>query len=191
MPFTKYKASKKLLQETMQLDSPVTAPIDPPSVNPEKNHKRQRVETDEQPKPSASSITIVTLPVNTDEQPVTKKSKTKSIESATKVPLVEPSKTKPLQETSRERGGPTTPVPSMSNGHSNELKSTPKVSQELPSEKDTLSELPLSLSSSINGRLKELKSKTPTWKAQTPQPKGSAQGKPPGPHVFQDEFVFR
>ena len=191
MPLTKYKASKKRLQETIQLDSPVATSVDPPSVTPEKNHKRQRVETVEQPKPSASSITIVALPANTDEQPVTKKSMTKSIENATAVLVVEPSKTKPLQEPLRERRGPPTPVPSMSNGHSNELKSTPKVSQELPSEKDTLSELPLSLSSSINGRLKELKSKTPTWKAQTPQPQGSAQGKAPRSHVFQVEFVFR
>ena len=178
MPLTKYKASKTLLHESMQLALPVTASIDPPSVTPEKNHKRQRVETVEPPTPSASSITIVTLPVNTDEQPATKKSKTKSIENATTVPLVETPRTEPLQKPLRENGGPSAPAPPMSNGHSNDLKSKPKVSLELPSDTDSVSERPLSLPSSINGRLKELKSKTPTWKAQTPQPKGSAQGKP-------------
>lgn len=191
MPLTKYKASKKLLQETVALDSPLTVPIDPSSVTSEKNHKRQRMETVEHSASSASSITIVTLPENTDEQPVKKKSKTKPIENAATLPVIEPSKTKPVQEPLREKERPSTPAPSMSNGHSNQLKSKANVLQELPSEEDKLSEPPVSLSSSIKGRLKEVKSKTPTWKAQTPQPKGSAQGRSPDLSVFQHEFLFR
>jgi hypothetical protein len=47
--------------------------------------------------------------------------------------------------------------------------------QESISEKEIISEPPLVLPS-INGRIQELKSKTPTWKAQQPVAKGNTQG---------------
>lgn len=47
--------------------------------------------------------------------------------------------------------------------------------QEPITEKEITSDLPLSLPSK-NGRIRELKSKTPTWKAQQPVAKGNTQG---------------
>ena len=59
--------------------------------------------------------------------------------------------------------------------HENQSKPKPPVVNEPVVEKETVSELPISVPST-NGRLKELKSKTPAWKSQTPAPKGNVQG---------------
>jgi len=152
MPLTKYKLHKKSFQDSINLNVSSFISIEPMSIVSENNHKRQRIESIEQNIQSESTITIVPPTENIDEQPRKKKTKTKSIEDQVIQPLVTQSTSEPSLE-----------------------QPTSQILKEAILEKEIISEPPLSLPST-NGRIRELKSKTPTWKAQPSVAKGSAQG---------------
>jgi hypothetical protein len=155
MPLTKYKLHQKSLQDSINLNLSSAIVVEPPPPPPtvsENNHKRQRIESIEQNIPSESTITITAPTENADEQPSKKKTKTKSIEDQ----VIQPPLTQPTSEP---------PV----------VQSTMQTLNEPIIEKEINSEPPLSLPS-INGRIRELKSKTPTWKVQPPPANGNAQG---------------
>jgi hypothetical protein len=153
MPLTKYKLHKKSFQDSINLNVSSTISIEPTSIVSENNHKRQRIESIEQNIQSESTITIVPPTENIDEQPRKKKTKTKSIEDQVIQPLVTQSTSEPSLE-----------------------QPTSEILKESIIEKEIPPEQPLSFPST-NGRIRELKSKTPTWKAQPPVPKGNTQGK--------------
>ena len=123
----------------LNLSSSITVESQP--VVSENNHKRQRIELTEQTIPLKSAI-----PEPVDEQPRTKKTKTKGIDQA----IIQP---------------PIKPV------------ALPPPSQEPVIEEETISDAPLSFPST-NTRMRELKSKTPAWKAQKPAVKGDTEGNP-------------
>ncbi len=153
MPLAKYQLHKKSFQDSMNLNLSSSIFIEPPSaIIPENNHKRQRVESTERNIPLEPTITITVPTKHIDEQPRPKKTKTKSLEE----PVIQPPVAQPTSE------------PSI-------VQPTSEILKEPIIEKEINSELPLSLPST-NGRLRELKSKTPTWKAQPPAAKGTAQG---------------
>jgi len=164
MPLTKYKLHKKSLQDSINLNLSSSISIIPPlstTTTSENNHKRQRIESIEQNIPSESTIIITTPTANIGEQPRKKKIKTKSSEDQVIQPPVtqltsKPSVEQPISEPSLEQP-------------------TSQILKEAILEKEIISEPPLSLPST-NGRIRELKSKTPTWKAQPSVAKGSAQG---------------
>lgn len=124
----------------LNLSSSIT--IESRPVVSENNHKRQRIESTEETIPLKS-----TIPEPVEEQPRTKKTKTKGIDQAIIQPPIEP------------------------------VTLPPPPSQEPVIERETISEAPLSFPST-NTRMRELKSKTPAWKAQKPAVKGDTEGNP-------------
>jgi hypothetical protein len=153
MPLTKYKLHKKSFQDSVNLNVSSSISIEPFPIVSENNHKRQRIESIEQNIQSESTITIVPPTENVNEQPRKKKTKTKPIEDQVIQSLV----TQSISEPSLEQ-------------IASEILKEPIIEKEIPLES------PLSFPST-NGRIRELKSKTPTWKAQPPVAKGNIQGK--------------
>lgn len=158
MPITKYKLYRTSLQDSVNLNvssSMITESM--PSVTttnvPEINQKRQRIESVELKAPSESTITLISPVEIVEEQPRKKKIKTKPIEDQI-------SQSSPVIQSKSE------PHPV--------IEQTPAA---VVVEKEILSEeAPVSLPST-NGRIRELKSKTPAWKAQPPAPRGNPQNK--------------
>ncbi|CAF3340499.1 unnamed protein product [Rotaria sp. Silwood1] len=154
MPLKKYCLHKKSFQDSVNFNLSSSISIEHPPILSENNHKRQRIESVEQNIPSESTITI-TKPIETiDEQSCQKKIKTKPTENQVFISPIIQSIPEPL------------PV----------IQSTPSILKESITEKEITSESPLSLSSN-NVRIRELKSKTPTWKSQTPSIKSTVQDK--------------
>ncbi|CAF4094082.1 unnamed protein product [Rotaria sordida] len=144
---------KKSLQDSINFNLSSSIPIEPPQILSENNNKRQRIESVEQIIPSESTITITKSIENIDEQSCKKKIKTKSTENQVIVPSI-------IQST------PEPPV----------VQPTPTPLKEPIFVKELTSEPPLSLPST-NVRIRELRSKTPTWKSQTLPVKDNAQDK--------------
>ncbi|CAF2724945.1 unnamed protein product [Rotaria sp. Silwood2] len=153
IPLKKYSVHKNSFQDSVSLNLSSSISIEPPSTLSENNHKRQRVESVEQNILSESTITITKPIENIDEQSCKKKIKTKSTENQVIVPPIIQSIPEP-------------PV----------VPPTLPVLKEPIIEKEIASEPPLSLSST-NVRIRELKSKTPTWKSQTPPVKSNVHDK--------------
>jgi hypothetical protein len=147
MPLAKYKLHRKSFEDSVNLNVASSIVIEPSMIISENNSKRQRIESPKQNIPSESTITIIKSTNNVDEQPPKKKTKTKT----TIVPPV------------------TQSIPDLSI-----TQLTPEILKESIREEEMTSEPPLSLPST-NGRIHQLKSKTPAWKAQPPTPKGNAQ----------------
>lgn len=172
MPLTKYKLHKKSLQDSINLNLSSSIMIEPPpppppssslpSNIPENNNKRQRIESMEQSIPLESTITITAPIGNIDKQPHKKKAKAKSSEDLNVQPPVIPSTLE-------------TPVVKPNFEESIENSTFKKLKEPL-NETEMNTEPPVSIPST-NGRIRELKSKTPTWKAQQPIAKGNLQGK--------------
>jgi hypothetical protein len=166
MPLTKYKLHKKSLQDSINfnLSSSISIEPPPPTIS-ENNHKRQRVESIEQIIPLKSTITIIPPVGNIEEQPPKKKTKTKIIEDQVVIPPV-------IQSI---------PEPPIT-----------QILTESVIEKDSASEAPISLPST-NGRIKELKSKTPTWKSQPPPAQGNSKGNniPSLSHLIINYYYYR
>jgi hypothetical protein len=161
MPLTSYKLNKKSLQDSINLNLASSVSIEAPSNISENNHKRQRVESIEHNIPLQSTITITLPTENIDEQPRKKKTKTKTIEDQVTISPVIQSAPEPSVQPLRES----------------------------IIEKEIDSEAPLSLPST-NGRIRELKSKTPAWKSQPPPAKGNSEGNnsPSSSHLITTSY---
>ena len=152
MPLSKYQLHGKSFQDSVNLNLSSSIAIETQPVASEKNSKRQRVESCEEIIPLKSTITYSVSSKHIEEQPQKKKTKTKTIDE----PVVQPTVIQPPPEPPLVQ--PTLPLLS-----------------ESVTEKESVSEAPFSFPST-NGRMRELKSKTPAWKAQKPVAKGDTQG---------------
>jgi hypothetical protein len=155
MPLTKYKLHRKSFQDSINLNLSSSIPIESQPTVSENNHKRQRIESVEENTPLQSTITITTPTEPVEKEPKAKKLKTKTIEDQ----VVQPPPTPVIQPASEP------PI----------VQSAIPTWQETIVEEEIISEAPLTLPST-NGRIRELKSKTPAWKAQKPTAKGNTQG---------------
>lgn len=170
MPLAKYKLHKKSLQDSINLNLTSLITNELPSSNSlENNHKRQRIESMEQDILSESTIIITTPNENLNKQPHKKKTKTKpsedlSVQQPVVQPTLQPIVVKPVSEPPVIKPISQSPV----------VKPAPQILKEKVIEKDVNTDAPISLSSA-NGRIRELKSKTPTWKAQPPVAKANPQ----------------
>ena len=154
MPLAKYKLHKKSFEDSVNFNLSSTIVIEPaPTVTSsvsENNHKRQRIESVEETVPVKSTITVTPPVEKVEEQPRKKRTKTKTVQDE----VIQPTVPEPIPEP---------PV------------IEPMVVEQPIIEKETISEPPVSLPST-NARIRELKSKTPAWKAQPPAPRGNPQG---------------
>ena len=168
MPLVGYKLHRKSFQDSTNLNlSASTIAVAPPVVVVAENHrKRQRLESNEQNISSESTTTSIPMVEQVDEQSRTKKSKPNFTENQVSKPCISQSKPK----------SPPPPV----------IQPTPPIPLAPVIENDMDSESPPSLPST-SGRIKELKSKTPAWKAQAPAPKGDVQGNVFHPDRMQND----
>lgn len=153
MPLTKYQLHRKSFQNSINLNVSSSIVVETQPVISEKNPKRQRSESSEETVPLKSTITILTPTKSVVEQTIPLKS-TESVEE--QQPQKKKTKTKVNDELVVQ---PTVISPP----------------QQSVIEKETVSEAPSSFPST-NVRMRELKSKTPAWKAQKPIAQGNTQG---------------
>ncbi|CAM4755562.1 unnamed protein product [Rotaria magnacalcarata] len=183
MPLKNFRLQHKSLQDSVDLNlsCSITIQTPPPqSTLSENNHKHQRIESVASHVPLQSTISKSIE--NIDEQSSKKKIKTKSNEDQVMIPSIIRSITR---SSSVVQSIPPIiqPTPAVSQQTPSVVKSTPLISEatipvlkEHIVEEETTSEQPLSLSST-NVRIRDLKSKTPAWKSQTPPLRGNAKDK--------------
>ncbi|CAF3623468.1 unnamed protein product [Rotaria socialis] len=185
MPLKNFRLQHKSFQDSVNLNLSCsiaiqTPPPPPQSTLSENSHEHQRIESVKNYVPLQSTISKSIE--NIDEQSSKKKIKTKSNENQVMIPPIIRSVTRPPSEV-QSISPIIQPTPAVSQQTPSVVKSTPLISEtttpvlkEHIVEEETTSEQPLSLSST-NVRIRNLKSKTPAWKSQTPPSQGSVKDK--------------
>ena len=148
MPLSKYELDKKSFRDSVNLNLTSSVSIDSTATISENNLKRQHIESTDENIQSESTITITASTENFNEQSYKKKMKTHSNEDQVIIPVITQSST-----------------------DSPSVQSPPSILKEAIVDNETTL-----ISSSTNSRIRELKSKTPTWKTRTPPAKGNVHG---------------
>ncbi|CAF1415212.1 unnamed protein product [Adineta steineri] len=158
-----HKRRQRLESNEQSMSTESTITIIPSIIKSENNHKRrQRLESNEQSMSTESTITIIPSVEIVNEQPRKKKTKEKSsADQVINIPIIQCIPEPPVTQSI-----PKSPL----------VQPVVQKPKEPIIEQEINSELPLSLPST-NGYIRELKSKTPAWKAQKPLPKGNVKDK--------------
>lgn len=192
MPLQKYKLNNKLLQDTINMDLSSSITIETPSVPrfptlSENNSKKQCIEPIETTTPSEPTITTAKPVRNIDEESSQKTKKSKLNEDQVVISSITKSTSEsPTVHTASQTshsivsvGQSTTtvvqPAVSVVQLPSTIPKETIPVIKESITEKDIYTDQPKSCPSS-HVFVRELKSKTPTWKSLTPPARSNTKG---------------